>query len=196
MSLTPAEFARRVIVTATDFVGLVEVKQNTEWDDPATEARETAKSELLRTTMGFFGWKPGQPYCAGFDGAVVYLAAKCSGLDPKRFIDIWTAHCMTNVRRFKKLGLLDPVSQPSVGALMLMKKQGPTDSGHAGVVCDIHGKFPDRMLATVEGNTSKGKAGSQREGDGIFIRQRNVTQNGTLITQGFVSAKSLLSLMD
>jgi hypothetical protein len=190
--ITPVEFARRMVAVASDFVGLEETKDNAEWDDPRTAKKETDKSTLLLKTMARTGWSPGQPYCAGFAGAVVVLAAERSGLDPKPFLKLWTPHCMTNVRAFRKLGILD--SEPSDGSLMLMR-HGSSDNGHAGLCVRVDGVFPNRMLATIEGNTMPGNAGNQRQGDGVYARARNVRSNGDLSTQGWVSAATILKLI-
>ena len=190
--ITSAAFAAALISTATDFVGLVETRENAAWEDPTTIASEKAKSDLLRQTMALFGWEPGEPYCAAFDAAVVYLTAQRLGLNPVKFVALWTPHCMTNVRLFAKLGKLD--DQPSIGALMLMR-HGKTDSGHAGITADISGAFPNRMLANIEGNTSGTVKGDQRQGDGIYLKARNVFSNGDLKTQGWVSAATILSFM-
>lgn len=190
--MTPEQLATALISTATDFVGLVETRQNRAWDDPRTKIIETEKSDRLSKAMSEFGWDPGEPYCAAFDGAVVAITATRCGLRYAEFRRIWTPHCMTNVRKLKALGLLD--AQPSPGSLMLMR-HGTTDSGHAGLCCHIEGLFPNRMLITIEGNTMPGIGGDQRQGDGIYQRVRNVFTNGSLKTQGWLSAKNLLSLL-
>jgi len=190
--ITTPEFIRRLIATASDFVGLVETKDNAVWDDPRTRDLDTEKNNVLRSAMEQFGWEAGEPYCAAFAGAVVYLTAKRSGLVTDKFLAIWTPHCMTNVRAFKKRNLLD--DQPSDGCIMLMR-HGQSDSGHAALVAHVDGVYPNRMLATIEGNTSATLVGSQRQGDGIYSRARNVRENGDLVTQGFVSAQTILSLL-
>lgn len=190
--MTPEQFASALISTATDFVGMVETRQNRVWDDPRTQDIETEKSVRLSRSMSEFGWNSGEPYCAAFAGAVVAITAARCGLFYAEFRRIWTPHCMTNVRKLKHLGLLD--AQPSPGSLMLMR-HGETDSGHAGLCCHIEGLYPNRMLITIEGNTMPGSAGDQRQGDGIYQRVRNVFTNGDLKTQGWLSAKSLLSLL-
>lgn len=189
-------FYNALISVSSDFVGLYEVENNKLWDDPSTPGIEREKSAQLRQAMAEFGWDPGEPYCAAFIGGMVALASKRLGLDYSGFRRIWTAHCMTNVAKFKRLGLLD--QQPSDGSLMLMRK-GTTSSGHAAIVPHVTGKYPNRMLATIEGNTMSGEQGDQREGngkgDGIFIKARNVTRNGSLITQGFIPLPGLLTLL-
>ncbi len=190
--MNSSDFAAALIATATDFVGLVETTQNRVWDDPKTKASEAAKSELLSKMMTLCGWRPGQPYCAALLSAVVEITASRVGLKTATFREIWTPHCMTNVRRLKARGLLD--NQPSNVSLMLMR-HGTTDKGHAALCVRVDGVFPRRMLATIEGNTMTGDAGDQRQGDGIYQRARNVFTNGSLITQGWLSCANLLTLL-
>lgn len=191
-TLTPQLLVGALIATATDFVGLAETQQNTTWDDPRTKASEKEKSDLLRAAMHEFGWDEGEPYCAAFAGAVVALTAKRLNVPYAAFRRIWTPHCMTNVRKLQSMKLLE--SEPSDGSLMLMQ-HGSSDSGHAGLVCRVEGLYPNRMLITIEGNTMPGTDGDQRQGDGIYQRARNVRKNGSLVTQGWLSAKGLLQLL-
>lgn len=44
----------------------------------------------------------------------------------------------------------------------------PNGTGHIGIVVGVRGS----VLDTIEGNTSSGEAGSQRDGDGLYRRQR------------------------
>ena len=189
-------FALALIAMASNFVGLTEASPNAKWEDTTTKASEKDKSDLLVLEMGkVSGWTPGAAYCAAFDGAMVNLTLDKLGFKDagEVFLKSWTAHCMTNVRKMESRGLLKPVTEPSVGALML-HRHGKTDSGHAGIVASVDGTYPNRMLACIEGNTSKGSAGDQRQGDGIFLKARNVNKNGTLITQGFLPVEAILTL--
>jgi hypothetical protein len=192
--MTVNEFSRRLVVTASDFVGLEETKNNAAWDDLDTAASEKAKSDLLVATMKRIdGWSPGAPYCAAFDGAAVVLTSERSGIDPQPFLDVWTAHCMSNVRRFTKLGLL-VTKQPVAVSLMLMQ-HGDSDSGHAGISTRIDGSYPNRMLINIEGNTMPGVDGDQRQGDGIYLRGRNVWTNGKLKTRGWLPVSAILQIL-
>lgn len=179
--------------TALRFCGLSEVKQNATWENSNTPESEKALSDQLRALMHEANWSEGEPYCAAFVGAMVILAAEAAKMNSQRFIREWTPHCMTNVRRFRELNLLD--AQPSDGAIVLMR-HGSTDNGHAALCVRVEGIFPYRTLHTIEGNTMPGSEGNQRNGDGIFARTRNVFTNGDLKTQGFISARSILTLLD
>lgn len=180
--MTPQELATGLIAHATNYVGLVETEQNARWSKPALSA------SLLKLLRRVPWWSPGAAYCAAFDGAVVVQTLEAAKLDPAPFLKNWTAHCMTNVRKMRALKLLS--ADPVPGALWLAR-HGATDSGHAGIVTDVNGA----NMATIEGNTSPGKAGSQRNGDGIYARVRDIRCNGDLVTQGFVHPVALLSML-
>jgi hypothetical protein len=180
--MTPKEFAAGLIAHATNYVGLVEIEQNSRWSKPALSAA------LLKLMKRVPWWAPGAAYCAAFDAAVVIETLAAAGLDATPFLKHWTAHCMTNARKMRELKLLS--AAPVKGALWLAR-HGSTDSGHAGIVTDTSGD----SMSTIEGNTSAGKAGSQRNGDGIYARVRNVRSNGNLITQGFVHPGAILKII-
>ena len=189
--IQPQQLADRIIATATDFVGLVEREENSHWDDPRTPARDVDKDVWLRTWMGkISGWEPGAPYCVAFDGAVIAASLHQLGAPVEKFLSNWTAHVMTNVRHLRAMGLLS--SSPSRGGVWLAR-HGDSDSGHAGIVVDVHGS----MIVTIEGNTSAGPTSDpeqQRQGDGIWMRTFPQTGRGDLVTQGFVSVESLLKI--
>jgi len=189
--IQPQQVADRIIATATDFVGLVERVENSHWDDPRTPYRDVDKDVWLRTWMEkISGWEPGAPYCVAFDGAVIAASLYQLGVPIEKFLGHWTAHVMTNARHMKALGLLS--SSPSRGAVWLAR-HGASDSGHAGIVVDVHGN----RIVTVEGNTSAGPTADsqqQRQGDGIWIRTFPLGGRGDLVTQGFVNVESILKL--
>lgn len=180
--MNPKIFAARLIDTATNFVGLRETESNEAFNDPVRSKRLIAAFKRVQW------WAPGAAYCAAFDGAMVAITADSLEIDPSGFLKHWTAHCMTNVRRMKELGYLS--SKPAEGALWLAK-HGNTDSGHAGIVPSFRGG----AMSTIEGNTSSGNSGSQRNGDGIFARTRDIAQNGDLKTMGFVHPEAILKMM-
>jgi hypothetical protein len=61
-------------------------------------------------------------------------------------------------------------------------------NGHAALV---RGQISSRSFATIEGNTSSGNAGSQREGNGVFERIRSPKQ-GNMALEGFVRSRRYL----
>jgi len=61
-------------------------------------------------------------------------------------------------------------------------KQVNSTSGHVGIVLADQG---EHMIAC-EGNTSPGAAGSQRDGDGVFIKKRTKGMLGNMDLQGYL----------
>lgn len=87
-------------------------------------------------------------------------------------------HCMTTWRK-------TPVSKrvkriPAPGAIIIWKN-GKTDSGHTGIVLDYQGTKSN--METLEANTG---SGNMRDGDGIYIKQRNKKKTGKLVIQGYI----------
>lgn len=190
MKIDPEVFAARLIAVATDFVGLGETENNKTWDDPRTAGNDADKTIWLRTWMAKVdGWTPGEPYCAAFVGAVVASQLYGSGVPmvdiQKKWLSVWSAHCMTNIERLKKRGILS--SEPVKGALWLLRS-GTSQSGHAGMVAATNG----RQISTIEGNTN---AVGGREGDGIFLKMSPISGRGSLKTQGFLHPSAILNLM-
>lgn len=71
-----------------------------------------------------------------------------------------------------KLGWV--VKTPKRGDLVCYSwsRPGPPFADHIGVVVKVVKYGPILTLHTVEGNTSSGMAGSQSDGDGVFLRTR------------------------
>jgi hypothetical protein len=68
------------------------------------------------------------------------------------------------------------VSKPARGDLVCYDFDGDGQfDDHIGVVVGVLGFGPMLTLQTVEGNTSSGVAGSQGDGDGVFLRRRVVS---------------------
>lgn len=183
------EFIKKLTINCEKFEGLIELKRNASWDDPAIEGWQKQLSDNLSEYMlKIKYWTLGQPYCAAFVGATVLMSLEQCNLPTEKFIKNWTAHVMTNVRYLKSNNILSIT--PSLGSIWLAKF-GSTDSGHTGVVIDIKGD----NLETIEGNTMSGPSKNQqaqRNGDGIFRRKFHKSGRGTLKTQGFLSSENLL----
>jgi hypothetical protein len=179
--MTATELAKGIIANATDYVGMVETRDNERWNKPERS------DKLLRMMKRVRWWEPGAAYCAAFAGAVVIETLEEAGIDPSGFRKEWTAHCMTNVRRMRQLGILR--QDAAIGGIALAR-HGASDRGHAWIVSDI-GK---RSQSTIEGNTMSGNAGDQRQGDGIYARVRDNKKNGSLVTQGYLCPQGMLSL--
>ena len=74
----------------------------------------------------------------------------------------------------KNLGWL--VTKPARGDLVCYDFDGDGQfDDHIGLVVSVLGLGPMMTLETVEGNTSSGVAGSQADGDGVYLRRRVVS---------------------
>lgn len=184
-----SHFIKNLIKRSEEFEGLVETKENAQWDNPLIAGLQKEQSLKIISYMNQIkGWTSGAPYCSAAVGAFVIMALQDCKLSPNKFIANWTAHVMTNVRFLKSKNILSVT--PSLGSIWLAKS-GNTDSGHTGIVLDIKGD----MLITIEGNTSAGETSNialQRSGDGIYRRKFSKNGRSSLITQGFLSSENLL----
>ena len=183
------DFIKNLIKRSEEFEGLVETKENAQWDNPQIAGWQKEQSLKIVSYMNKIkGWTSGAPYCSAAVGAFVIMSLEDCKLSPNKFIANWTAHVMTNVRILKSKNILSVT--PSLGSVWLAKS-GNTDSGHTGIVLDIKGD----MLITIEGNTSVGEtsnAALQRAGDGIYRRKFSKNGRSSLVTQGFLSSENLL----
>jgi hypothetical protein len=193
--MTPKELARRLISTATDYVGMRETRPNAAWDDPRTPQWDVDAHVWLRTRMRqVSGWTPGAPYCAAFVGAVVSAvlegATDLTVRAEDTWLAHWTAHCMINANGLRQRGWL--TASPVPGAIWLAqqwRRGRATSSGHTGIVCDVSRS----LMVTVEGNTSSGS--TDNTGDGIYTRTRALQTNGSLRTVGYLTPSDLLRLV-
>lgn len=117
------------------------------------------------------GLGPGNPWCAAYVSYVLDAAGVRAPLDGRRRVirSGLAARFITarSIRASEALRGVKPV--PSGAVLIWRKGNGPY--GHAGFVVTWGGASGE----TVEGNTSSGRAGSQRDGDGVWRRQRRIT---------------------
>jgi hypothetical protein len=193
MKISESALLNMILREGSRFVGLREVRPNATWENPMTPGPDTALSNELRSLMRPAPWQDGWAYCAAFTEAIVTHSLFRLGANPHqidRFAKLHGPHVMTNVRAFRKAGLIDP--RPTPGALWLAR-HGSTDRGHEGIVVVPEGQ----RMSTIEANTSAGAdiPAKEREGDWITNRLRNQSTNGKLITQGYISVVSILRLI-
>lgn len=192
--LTADTLALAILAQGRRFVGLKEVKPNTQWDNPATPGPDTELVQELLRRMRKAPWPDGAAYCAAFAEAMIVAGLEQCGATPEqiqRFARVMGAHCMTSFRAFRDLGLIHDT--PTAGSLWLAQ-HGSTDQGHAGLV--VRTEDTSRMM-TIEANTSadpNASGAQQREGDWITQRIRNRSGAGDLRTRGFVRPASILKL--
>lgn len=172
MLVTSQQIGEQIIEIAKSYIGLVEIKPNQEWDDPATPGVDP-RANALRMMLLDTHWGLGQPYCAAFAEAVVLTAYRKLNAPNSILNELsakFTPHVMTTCHNLKP----EIVDEPCVGAVFFWEK-GHSGQGHAGIVeaCSL---WPN-SYNTIEGNTAAGSTGSiekQRNGDGVYARVRAV----------------------
>jgi hypothetical protein len=87
-------------------------------------------------------------------------------------------HCWTT---YQKTDKLCRSKNPLPGDIVIWKSRFG-DNGHTGIVVSVDGD----KFQTIEGNTSPGAAGSQRDGDGVFLKSRS-GGIGSLELKGFLN---------
>ncbi len=160
----------RHVVVALGEVGTVE----------ATGRNDGAKVEAYLSAVGLHR---GAPWCGAFVAWVLDRAGANGPLDARG------QRVRTGVALGYRAGVgtVDArlvqrgVWRPPEGALVVWRR-GTSWQGHVGVV-----EWWDRRCGyTVEGNTSSGARGSQRDGDGVWRRRRCVEPGAALRIVAFV----------
>jgi len=194
MKVSADTLATQILREASRFVGLREVRKNSDWDNPKTPERDYALAEELRKLMRPSPWEEGWAYCAAYCEGVVAAALRSLEF-PETKIQRWhkvmTPHCVTSAGNFRARKLL--TDQPERGAIWLAR-HGTSSNGHAGIVSAASGK----SMSTIEANTSLDPTtpAKDREGDWITTRVRSIGGTGSLKTMGFVTPASILALLE
>lgn len=95
-----------------------------------------------------------------------------------------TEHCMTLWDKMPIESKLKELPHPGCLIVWQHYKDGqPTTSGHIGVVTEIIGVS---KVKTIEGNTSSNLSGDQRNGDGVYEKERSLLSKGSLQLKGFI----------
>lgn len=183
--MTREEIGEKIISVASGFVGLQEVKQNAEWDNPSTAGRDGA-AESLRKALKASGWLMGWPYCAAFVEACWRIAYTDLGAPAELLSRIATKLTPSVMQSYNNWIPDSKDTTPQPGAIFFME-MGRSGKGHAGIVIHRNGD----AFSTIEGNTSPmpGTAMADREGDGIFkkVRLLDFTQKSGLWLRGFLN---------
>lgn len=174
-----SQFENDLEALMAKYEGSKETRNNAAW------TKHTDK--LLKYMQQVSGWGPGAAYCAACIGGAIIATLEKHGETQAiaLFRKHYTAHCMTNLRRAKALGVLS--SKPAPFAIMLFQK-GTSEQGHAAMVKrDV---WKGSSVLTMEGNTG---ATGGREGDGFYSKTRINGANGTLNVRGYIHLASLLA---
>lgn len=195
-SITPGQLGAEILRQGRLFLNLIETRSNAEWDNPATPEVERALAKVMREKMEIFGWVPGQAYCIAWAGAMLDLAIeRLQGAmhmpENPFYLEVISPGVMKTARAAEQRGMLSKHAEP--GAIWLAR-WGKTGKGHAGLVEQY---FKTGLtMRTIEANTSaeKGHGPNQREGDGIFAKGRDKSNNGGLVTVGFINPGAWLGM--
>ena len=79
---------------------------------------------------------------------------------------------------------------PEIGSIAVWQF-GDTTAGHTGIVVAVD--LQRGIFWTIEGNTSPGGNGIEREGDGVFLKKRYLTSSSSFRLLGFLSPWHLSS---
>lgn len=189
-TINPDRLARRVISIAMQFNGLREIKPNREFDDPRTAGLDAELNRKLLAMYGGVGWEPGWAHCAAFVDGCYCAALQQEGADQfqiKQFTKLMQLGVMNSVDAFRARGMLSRISA-GPGSIWFAR-HGMTRNGHTGIVITAE----QRMLNTIEANTSKDSTdkSKDREGDWITTRLFSINGRGDLRTQGFVGVQEI-----
>ncbi len=121
----------------------------------------------VKKFLGSVGLPEGYAWCDAFQSFEMEGAAGHK-------LPIESASVAQTYATGKQLGWA--VSKPARGDLVCYDFDGDGQfDDHIGVVVRVLALGPMLTLQTVEGNTSSGEAGSQGDGDGVFLRRRVVS---------------------
>jgi len=129
------------------------------------------------------GVASGEPYCAGFARFCI------NKVDKELGIKTWLYNTEFSLALWDKSPKEARVKPPIPGSIIIwqfFKFDKPQMSGHVGIVTAVHSKDGIIRVDTIEGNTSRGD-GINREGDGVWARNRSITGDASMRVLGFLN---------
>lgn len=114
--------------------------------------------------------------CKNVDAAVSDILEKETGLHALEN----TEHCLTC---WYKSPVTNQFTEPHPGDIAIWR-HGTSSSGHCGIVVQVENGTG--YMWTVEGNTSSTDSSVQREGDGVYLKRRNIRATGSMKVIGFL----------
>lgn len=169
VDLYSEDLGQTIINVAKQYVGLVEVKPNTKWDDLKTPEHDERAKKLVEW-LKKAGHKDGWAYCQSLCEAI-YRESLELHRNPQpatnQILTAITPSVMNTYEAFKKLGKI--TKTPEKGAIGFMRN-GSSWTGHAFIV--EMAKWGS--VYTIEGNTSASGATveADRNGDLIITKKR------------------------
>lgn len=155
---------RALIEEAQKWVGVQEVGKN-----------RGVEVEMFQKAVD--GKASGEPWCAAFvEFCIKQVVAQHGVTTPV----VASEHCLT-------IWNTTPVSQrlttPVPGCLVIWR-HGDSTQGHIGVVTEV--TADPRFIQTIEGNTGPEVKAVNSEGDGVYVKLRNVEGTGNMKVLGFL----------
>lgn len=134
------------------------------------------KGEFVQMFQSHIGAAVQEPWCMSFvQFCIAKIDTLCAFFDSTRSKIFQSEHCLTVWNNTDQSLKRD---KPEPGFVVIWR-HGASSSGHTGIVV----KVKEDKILTVEGNTNV--AGS-REGDGVYLKERNKNFNGDLNLVGFI----------
>jgi hypothetical protein len=127
------------------------------------------ESNNNNTIFGKWYGANNQPWCATcgswcFNEAG--LVTKIAAQSKKGF-----ASCDAGLKWFAKKNKVIPIGQAQAGDIVFFQFDKDIEPDHVGIVKWNNTAL--KYLQVIEGNTSSGNAGSQSNGDGVYLRKRS-----------------------
>ncbi len=163
LSGSPGTSVQKLLEVASSYVGIHEQGGNNR--GPMVEEFQRAVD----------GTSEGEAWCMSFAQYCIKAAEVSANTDSKV---AQSEHCLT-VWNNSPSELKS--SHPEPGSLVIWR-YGSSTSGHVGIVEKVNS---DGTFTTIEGNTSSG-SGIDREGDGVYRKQRDLDGAGNMRLVGFL----------
>lgn len=153
-----------VIQCALSWVGTTE----------ATGHNDGPEVEMFQQAVD--GVAQGEAWCMAFSMFCIGQAEQSCGVVSSIFR---AEHCLTVWNNSQHLA----VATPYPGCIAIWQ-HGNTTSGHTGIITGVD--EAGGYFTTVEGNTSGGGEGIEREGEGVYEKSRNFYGSGSMKLVGFL----------
>lgn len=137
------------------------------------------RGQIVRLFQSHMGGSSGAPWCMSFVQYCCHWVDRIGEIiglmEPSRLHK--SDHCMTVWNNTPNRSQL-----PFIGSVVIWNVQG-TSSGHTGIVVGIDQK----IITTIEGNTTDSSSRIVSEGDGVYKKRRPLESIGSLKLMGFLS---------
>lgn len=143
------------------------------------------QGQIVQMFQSVIGTAQGESWCVSF---VQYCAKMVDQLCKECGLSstsLQIAKTESVMQLWNKTPIGFRTNTPSPGCLMLWEhyKSGmPTGLGHVGIVVGVK----NNVIETVEGNTSPSLKNVERNGDGVYLKQRTTADIGSMRFLGFL----------